>query len=208
MASKPRAAARASAGSGSSAVVVDASELKALVARLKQVENKKLKASLRRAIKDSAKPAVDAVKAKVLEGGSNGKGRISHYRKVKVRSTSTRLDAATHSKVKVVQVRESIRRDRMSSRQAIAKGVSASLTQSKNGATVRIVASPRFLRSRQGFLKAYERATFRHPTFGDRDNWHEQQGNPYFNPALYGQREAIVRRLRAAMDDVARQITK
>ena len=208
MAGKPRAATRASAGVGADMVVVDASELKALIGRLKEVENKKIKAGIRRAIKDSAKPAVDSVRAKVLEGGGGGKGRISHYRKVKIRSTTSRVGIVDGkaAKIKETTVRESIRRDRMSSRQAIAKGVGASLTQSANGATLRVVASPRFLRSHSGFLKAYNLSKFRHPTFGDREHWHEQQGNPYFGEALVRQRDDIIRRLRAAMDDATKKL--
>ena len=208
MAGKPRASVRASAGAGESMVVVDASELKALIVRLKDVENKRIKAAIRKSLKDSAKPAVDSVKAKVLEGGDSGKGRISHYRKVKIRSTTNRLAIVDGkaTKVRETTVRESIRRDRMSSRQAIAKGVSASLTQSANGATVRIVASPRFLRARKGFLKAYNLRSFRHPTFGNRNEWREQQGNPYFGEALVQHREAIIRRLRDAMDEATKNL--
>lgn len=191
-------------------VVIDASELKDLVRRLKDVEDKKVKARLRKVLKESAKPAVDAVQEKVREGGpsnSGGTGRITHIRKATQTHKSTRL-VVGEGKVTTTEKRTVYKRVRMGSREAIARGVRASLQQTASGATVKIVASPRFLRSHAGFLKAYNLRKFRHPTFGDRDNWHDQEGNPYFNAALYPQRDDIVRRLAAAMDQIAKELGK
>lgn len=195
MTRRPTAAARRSGAS--ELFSVDTRELRDLIQRLKEIEDKKLKARYRKALKDSAKPAVAAVREKVLEPSpSEGKrhdvGRI-YYSRTKV-NRKTKEKTRTHH--------------RMTTRQAIARGVTASMTATKNAAAVTVKASPRHLADRAGILKAYNKETFRHPLFGDQDHWYEQSGNPYFGEVLYRQRDAILARLKAAMDDITKKIAK
>lgn len=188
-------ASHASTG-GTEVVRVDARELNDLIKRLRQVENKKLKARLRKALKDSAKPMVDAVQKKVLEDAPSGGARRSGGR---IRYTKSRSRT-----VKGVTEQVSMRR---TVRQGIAKGIGASLRASGNDAQLIITASPRFLGNRAPMLKAYNKRSFRHPLFGNRNYWHTQQGNPYFGDTIYNNRDEVVKRLAAAMEAVAKDIT-
>lgn len=193
MARRPSAAARR--GGADELVRVDTRELRDLIKKIKTVEDKKLKAALRKALRESAKPAVAAVRAKVLEPApSEGKrkdvGRI-YFSRTKV-NRKTKEKTVTHH--------------RMTTRKAIAQGVAASMRAGATTATVTVKASPRHLADRAGMLKAYNQETFRHPLFGDQDHWFEQSGNPYFGSVLYGQREAILTRLKTAMDDVTKKL--
>lgn len=195
MAGRPSAASRR--GGANELLTVDTRELRDLIKRLKEIEDNKLKARYRKALKDSARPAVEAVRKKVLEPApSEGKrhdvGRI-YYSRTKV-NRKTKEKTHTHH--------------RMTTRQAIARGITSSMTARKDSATVTVKASPRHLADRAGILKAYNKETFRHPLFGDQDHWYEQAGNPYFGEVLYRQRDAILARLKAAMDDIAKKIAK
>lgn len=192
---------------GTEVVRVDARELNDLIKRLRQVENKKLKARLRKALKDSAKPMVDAVQKKVLEDAPSGGARRSGGR---IRYTKSRSRT-----VKGVDFDGSVIRERVTEqvsmrrtvRQGIAKGIGASLRASGNDAQLIITASPRFLGNRAPMLKAYNKRSFRHPLFGNRNYWHTQQGNPYFGDTIYNNRDEVVKRLAAAMEAVANDIT-
>ena len=170
-------------------VRVDASELNALVKRLRTVEDRKLKARLRKALKESAKPMVDAVRDKVLEPTPHGDAR------------------ANVGRIRYSQRKGAQEDRRRTVRQGIAKGVTASLRSGGRDAQLLVTASPRFLGKRAPMLKAYNKRSFRHPLFGNRNYWHTQQGNPYFGDTIYNNRDEIVKRLAAAMEAVAKDIT-
>lgn len=200
---------------------VDTHELRTLVERLRSVEDKKLKAALRKTLKQAADLAVEGVKEAVQDGVPpkvDGRSRIQRLRR---RQLSTRLRST------------GLRAD-------IARVTRASLTKgtARNGAQVSVVANDARLRpEHRGMVKAYNSRVFRHPVFadavnGDRDSrtkgfralkelrrsqgrselkswkWVEQRGQAnYFGRGVYGKRIEMMRRLQAAMDDVARQIT-
>lgn len=178
MSSKGAAARR---GGRDEFVTVDASELRALIQRIKTVEDRKLKASMRKALKASADLAVEGVRKSVQDGVP---ARLTAGGK-RSRSTGLRAD--------------------------IARSTSASLLagSDKGGGQVKVVANDRRLRpNHQGMAKAYNSRRFRHPVFGGK-GWADQAGQEnYFGRGVYGKRREMLAKLQAAMDDVARQITK
>lgn len=172
--------ARVRSGGGDS-YTVDTSELRALVARLKDVEDRRLKAALRKTLRESADIAVEGVREEVLKPAPP---RFTNNRKS--RSTGLRAD--------------------------IAKATKASLTKGseKNGAQVSIVAANARLSPRhKGMAKAYNSRQFRHPVNKARTRWVPQRGQAnYFGKGVAGRREEMMRRLQAAMDDVAKRIAR
>lgn len=173
-------------GGADEVITVDAHELRALIQRIKTVDDRKLRASMRKALKESADLAVEGVRREVLSG-------IPARMKPGPRSRSTGLRADI----------------------AKATRASLLAGSDKGGGSVKIVAADSRLAARhKGMAKGYNAATFRHPVFADqsvtRDKWawayQRGQGN-YFGRGVYGKRREMLARLQEAMDDVARQIT-
>lgn len=215
MARRPSAAARR--GGADELVRVDTQELRALITRLRDVQDRKLKAALRKTLREAADIAVEGVREEVL--------------KPPPEKIDTRI-LARFRRRKVTRSRSSgLRAD-------IAKATRASLTKgsAKSGGQVSIVAANARLQPRhRGMAKAYNSAKFRHPVFadsinGDRDSrtrgfralaaarkkqgrtltswtWVEQRGQRnYFGQGVVGRRNEMMRRLQAAMDDVTKKL--
>lgn len=187
MAGRPSAAARR--GGRDEFVTVDAHELRDLIKRIKTVEDSKLKASMRKALKASADLAVEGVREAVLEpppAAEEHRGRLRRKRKTepkRARSTGLRRD--------------------------IARATRASLLSGsdKGGGQVKVVATDSRLQPRhKGMAKAYNSRRFRHRVYG-RDAWADQSGQAnYFGRGVFAKRRQMLARLQAAMDDVAKQL--
>lgn len=170
----------------SEVVTVDAHELRALIQRLKTVEDRKLKASMRKALKASADLAVEGVQHEVL------------------RSVPARMKAG--GRTRSTGLRSDIAR---ATRASLLAG------SDKGGGQVKIVTADARLSARHKSMGlGYNSRVFRHPVFADqtktRDKWRwvEQRGQGnYFGRGVYGKRRDMLARLQAAMDDVAKQIT-
>lgn len=187
MARRPSAAARR--GGADELVRVDTQELRALITRLRDVQDRKLKAALRKTLREAADIAVEGVREEIL--------------KPPPEKIDTRI-LARFRRRKVTRSRSSgLRAD-------IAKATRASLTKGseKNGGQVSIVAANARLQDRhKGMAKAYNSAQFRHPTWGNRDKWVPQRGQRnYFGQGVAGRRDEMMRRLQAAMDDVTKKL--
>ena len=88
-------------------------------------------------------------------------------------------------------------------RRALIAATRTTVSFGKRSAGARIVTSASRLPSEhKGLLNVYNKTTFRHPLFGDRDHFYPQQGHPYFKAGIYAvlNRE-IVNEIRAALDD-------
>lgn len=215
MARRPSAAARR--GGADELVRVDTQELRALITRLRDVQDRKLKAALRKTLREAADIAVEGVREEVL--------------KPPPEKIDTRI-LARFRRRKVTRSRSSgLRAD-------IAKATKASLTKgsAKNGGQVSIVtANSRMQPRHKGMAKAYNAYTFRHPVFADSVNgmrdsrtrgfrrlaarrkaegrtltswrWVQQHGQRnYFGKGVAGRRNEMMRRLQAAMDDVTKKL--
>lgn len=205
---RPRAAARRG-GSGES-FRVDASEFKALNARLKDAD-KKVARQLRKVLKAAADDAVKAVQESALSAAPGKvvtRSRLGRKRKVSTRTRSRGM------------------------RKALARATTASLT--KTNLTVR--TSQRRMPDGMGpMVKAWNSRRFRHPVFADavndvRDNrtrgfralaaarraagregpgswkWVNQNGSVYFTEGMRESRDTIPRNLKEAMERVAREL--
>jgi hypothetical protein len=87
-------------------------------------------------------------------------------------------------------------------REAIARGVGLKIATGTKGGAVTIAASARALpANRRSMLRAYNQKQWRHPTFGNRNVWQTQQGNPYFGATVLAHRE----QLRKAVEDALNQ---
>lgn len=172
--------ARARKGGADEVVTVDSHELRALIQKLGEVSDKRLKAAMRKTLKESADIAVKGVREEVLKPPP---ARLSS-RGGKSRSTGLRAD--------------------------IAKATRASLTKGsdRNGGQVSIVAANARLQPRhKGMAKAYNSRRFRHPLWGNRGKFVDQAGQAnYFGRGVAGRRDEMMRRLQAAMDDVTKNL--
>ncbi len=173
----PSAASRR--GGGDEIVTVDSQELRRLIVRLGEVSDRKIKAGLRKTLRESADIAVKGVRDEVLKPAPP---RLTSN--PRSRSTGLRADIAKATKA------------------SLTKG------SDKNGGQVSIVASNSRLQPRhRGMAKAYNSRQFRHPLWGNRNKWANQRGQAnYFGQGVAGRREEMMRRLQAAMDDVTKNL--
>lgn len=88
--------------------------------------------------------------------------------------------------------------DKGSGRAALIRATRVGVSFRQRTAGASIVTSSRLLpEQHKGLLNVYnKRKKFRHPVFGDRQAWVQQQGRPYFRPAIF---EVIDRDLEKAM---------
>ena len=87
-------------------------------------------------------------------------------------------------------------------RRNIASGLAVRISTGKV-AGVRIVASSKNLpESRKPMLRAFNKPSWRHPVFGNKDEkWVVQQGRPYFGEVIERRRPDIEAAVRKAMDE-------
>jgi hypothetical protein len=176
---RPRAASRRG-GSGES-FRVDTSEFRALNDRLKQADKKvarQMRKVLKAAADDAVKAVQDAASAPPPEKVAT-RSRLGRRRKVSTRTRSRGM------------------------RKALARATVASLT--KTNLTVR--TSQRRMPDGMGpMVKAWNSRRFRHPVFGNRDKWVDQNGAAYFTEGIRESRDTIPRNLAAAMERVKNEL--
>lgn len=93
-------------------------------------------------------------------------------------------------------------------RAAIAAATKVTVSFAKRAAGTRIVSSAsRLPPQHKGLLNVYNKETFRHPVFGNRNEWVEQKGRPYFGAVITKMitRETLIE-IRAALDYATQQI--
>lgn len=79
--------------------------------------------------------------------------------------------------------------------------VSVSFGKSAAGAKI-TTGSNRLSAENKGLLNVYNKKTFRHPVYGNRENWVPQEGRPYFGAAIMSvMNKAILDEIQAAIDD-------
>lgn len=70
-----------------------------------------------------------------------------------------------------------------------------------------VTGSSRLSAAHKGLVNVYNKKTFRHPVFGNKDNWVPQQGRPYFRSSIYKALDRVmVREVRAALDEAVNAI--
>lgn len=93
-------------------------------------------------------------------------------------------------------------------RAALIAATRVSVSFSKRQAGAKIVTSAKGLPERHSALpKVYNKSSFRHPVYGDRDTWVTQQGRPYFGSVIAGEiRSYIAQDIHDSIDDALRAI--
>lgn len=94
------------------------------------------------------------------------------------------------------------------SRAALIAATRVTVSFAKRAAGAKIVTGSGGLdAAHKGLLKVYNKTSFRHPVFGNTDNWVPQKGRPYFNAGIYeALNKSLVDEIRAALDEATRAI--
>ena len=188
---------------------VDAHEFSRLMNELKGFD-KKLSNGIRKELREAGKPAVKAVREKVKEpppSGGRSTSRISRTVKRRKSSKGVDFDGETITERWTEEEQE-----RTNVRSEIARGVAVRTSTAASGGSIKIVASSKHLpEDRKPMARLYNKEKgWRHPTFGNRNVWHHQRGNPYFDEVLNAHadkfREAVLTAMRKAAEALARRI--
>jgi len=94
-------------------------------------------------------------------------------------------------------------------RLALAQATKVRISFSRRSAGVAIVTSSSGLPNEEKpLLAAYnKKKMIRHPLFGDKDQWFEQPGRPYFGSVIYeAMDKALAKEIRAALDEAVTAI--
>lgn len=94
-------------------------------------------------------------------------------------------------------------------RAALIAATRVTVSFSKRAAGAKVVTgSSKLPAEHKGLLNVYNKKNkFRHPVFGDRDTWVEQQGRPYFSASIYRALDrAMIREIHAALDEAVKAI--
>lgn len=92
-------------------------------------------------------------------------------------------------------------------RDAVAQGVGLRISAAKSGGSVTISASPRRLpANRKAMARLLNTPSWRHPVFGNRDEWVEQTSRPYFGSVIYRYRDELRAAVEDALNDAAKAL--
>lgn len=84
--------------------------------------------------------------------------------------------------------------------------VSVSFARRAAGAKI-TTGSGKLSAEHKGLLNVYNKASFRHPVYGNKHNWVQQAGRPYFGTVIQkAMNKEIIREVRAALDDSVKAI--
>ena len=95
-------------------------------------------------------------------------------------------------------------------RDILARATRVSISFSQRQAGVKITTSGRGLpEQHRALLKVYNKTDFRHPVFGDTDNWVDQRGRTYFTEAFEGELIRLAQQeVTDAMNDALAAVSK
>lgn len=154
-------------------------DLRTIARELSKMDDRKVKDLLKRRIEDAAKPFVPRVRASVMAIPTTG-----------TKTTGLRGRIADCVQVASWEPRGSTRQ-----------------------VSVAVEIDPKKMPDRERGLPLYMEGTpekrhdrWRHPVYGNRDNWVTQPSHPYFYQAASGFGRAAGDAVKAALDDITRQI--
>lgn len=175
--------------------IANAQAYRQLAKDLRKAGRTDLRKALRKKISEAGRPVLDDVKAAVRElpvtsrGGGTGQRRRHNV----ARATTDR--AKTSAARRHAGLRATIAS--ATKLQITAKGVRFVVQSSKLPPDQQSL--PRHLDSEKGW---------RHPTFGDRDNWVHQRGRPYFAVTIKKKAPTFRRAALEAMEEIRKQIER
>jgi hypothetical protein len=89
-------------------------------------------------------------------------------------------------------------------RAGIARGLKVQVSTSASRPGVRIVASSSAMPAgKESMVKAWQKKSFRHPVFGNTENWATQAGHPYFFKPVFEHRDLVTKAVTDAMQQAA-----
>lgn len=163
---------------GRAAMEAEATEF-SRVFRMAKEFDKEIVKRIRRNIRDAAAPAVADVKREVQKPPPGGGKRSAKVRVVKRGKESS-----------------------VNLRAALAAGTSLRITARARGGTVTIATDARSLPAAKApMVRAYNKRSFRHPLFGDKEHWYAQSGRPYFGPVILRHEETLRAAVEAALEE-------
>ena len=166
-------------GSGDS-FRIDASEFAELLNDVKAFD-KKLGNAIRKRVRDAGKPMVKKMQAAVTEPKSKRSARIVTVRTKRGKQVEERTNTSA----------------------AVARGIAFKIDTGRNPGG-RFTASGKHLpEGRKPMFRALNKATFRHPVFGNRGQWANQAGRPYFGSVVLAEQDALRKAISEALDDAA-----
>lgn len=177
--------------------VQGAQQMRELSARLKEAGRGDLQKQLRKRIKDAGQPVVRDLQGAVMRVRVT-RGADPFARRTQETGVAPRRSTARWGR----------RSTALRARTAKATGIS----MTRRG--IRIVVSARKLgdygttlpKYLDGTIRGYK--NWRHPVFGDENTWVTQHGSAYFFNTITAHRAAFRAAVFAAMDDIAKEITR
>ncbi|WP_143082137.1 hypothetical protein [Nonomuraea wenchangensis] len=148
-------------------------ELVDLAKRLKEAGDKKLQRELARSVRQVTKPIVNDLKGAIKSlpvSGSRGRGS----------RTRANYDLDRMKKLTEKNARKAIKRAGL--RDTIARAIRSDLKTSGRSAGVKISVKGQLIPPDQRVLPKYldSASGWRHPVFGNRENWAAQKGRPWW----------------------------
>lgn len=175
-------------------------EFRALAKKLKQAGAKDLRSLLRQKITAAGAPVVEDVKQAVrdLQVTSSHGGGTSQRRGFNV----TRAKAS--AKTDLMKARQRAERRGAGLRETVAAGVRLQVTAKG----VKIVASSARLPDSQKSLPRHLDSDkgWRHPVFGNKENWVHQRGGPWFAATIKPKAPAFRAAIVDAMEEIKKQL--
>jgi hypothetical protein len=177
-------------------------QYRALAKKLRDAGRKDLRSALRKRISGAGKPVVEEVKAAVRDlhvtsHGGGGKRRqqfnaLQAGRRAYKRGADVRAAAARAAK-RSTSLRETVAK--ATRQQITAKGVRIIVDSKKLPESQQSL--PRHLDSEKGW---------RHPVFGNRNNWVSQKGGPYFASTIKKRAPEFRQAIVDAMDEITAEL--
>lgn len=180
---------------------IDASEFSALLNDVKDFD-KDLGNKIRKRVRDAGKPIVKKMQAAVTDPVSKRSARIKTIRTRTRRVKGTDFDGSTFVD------REQYDQEVVTNTSAlVAKGIAFRIATGKTGGAGRFVSSGKNLPpDRRAMFRALNKPSFRHPVFGNREQFVEQAGRPYFGAVVLDEQDALLEAINDALDDAAKTL--
>lgn len=172
--------------SGGDTYRIDASEFSQLLNDVKSFD-KDLGNAIRKRVRDAGKPIVKKMQAAVTDPASKRSAKIVQVRRKQ--RTGEEVEVRTNTSA------------------LVAKGVAFRIATGKSGGAGRFVSSGKNLPpDRRAMFRALNKPKFRHPVFGNRDQFVEQAGRPYFGAVVLDEQDALLEAINDALDDAAKTL--
>lgn len=177
--------------------------LRQLAQRLRDADKtirRELTTQLRQAVKPVTREVQDTVRSGSSHSTSRGKGaareRAAHTLS-RSRAKNTARKAATAEKNSGL-------------RQSIARATGASVSGAKDSGVNAVwrVRASKMPKSQAKLPKYWNKGSWRHPVFGNRNKWVTQTGAPFFDRVISAHREDLQKSVVAAMEQTAQKVTE